>query len=113
MVLNCLTKLRRVLAVAHRRPEVQSIAYDSPRSYIQVLVAVVVQVARYGSAAVAFRKCRARVLSHIVEVAVSFVSVQQIAVPLVRCNVEVAIAVSVIVKYHYGGTIVGYLKSIS
>ena len=112
VVMNRLSKSRRILVVAHSRPEVQSIADDPTRPNIQVLVAVVVKVARDRAAAVAFRKSRARILSHVAEVAVSLIAIQQVAISLVRSNVQVTVSITIIVEYHDGRAIVAYLVAV-
>ena len=95
-----------------RRAKAKPVGRIAPSAHIQILKAVVVYIAGYRPGAVRIRQRRARRRAHIAECEIGVVAVQHIRAARLSGDVEVQIAVAVVVEYRHAGAVVPYPKAV-
>ena len=101
--------IEAVGAALLRRAKAQLVAANAPSAHIHILKAVVVDIARHHAGAVAIDGVNARLRRHVREGGVPVVAIEAVRLAVLRCDIEVQIAVAVIVEDSHARAVVPYL----
>ena len=94
------------------RSEVQPVGAASPRAHVKVLVAVVVQVAGDRAGAVAIHRHDARAPRYVGKRPIALVAVKPVGVLSLSRDVQVEVAVTIVVENHHSRAVVPHLVAV-